>query len=83
FDAVGVGESTVQGAEAILRLEINATSDWTVVPESEVQQAMDDQFCSELDCAVDIGIKLKVSKVLICNLTGLGEKILVHYTLIN
>ena len=83
FSSVGVDESTVQSAEAILRLEINAALHWNLVPGNEVQQAVGDQLCDELDCAVDIGKKLNASKVLICNLTGLGEKILVYYTLID
>lgn len=81
FSSVGVDESTVQSAQAILRLEINEASNWTIVPESEVRQAMGDQLCNEPDCALDIGNRLGATKVLVCNLTGLGEKVLVYYTL--
>lgn len=83
FSAVGVDESTVQGAQAILRLEIDAASDWTIIPEREVQQAAGDQPCTEVDCAVEIGKQLNASRVLIGNLTALGEKILVYYTLVD
>jgi hypothetical protein len=83
FSAVGVDESTVQSAEAILRLEINAALHWNLVPENEVQQAVGNQLCDEVGCAADIGKKLNASRVLICNLTGLGEKILVYYTLVD
>jgi len=83
FSAIGVEESTIQSAQAILRLEIDAASDWAIIPESEVQQATGDQPCIEVDCAVEIGKQLNASRVLICNLTALGEKILVHYTLVD
>lgn len=83
FASVGVDESTVQSAQAILRLEIDAASNWSIIPESEVREAMGDQLCSEVDCAVKIGNSVGASKVLICNLTGLGEKILVHYSLVD
>lgn len=83
INAVGVEESVLQSADAILRSEINTASDWTIIPNNEVRQAAGNQQCNDLDCAVDIGTKLNVSRVLLCNLTGLGEKILVYYNLID
>jgi hypothetical protein len=83
INAVGVDESTIHSAEAILRMEISNASDWTLIPESKIQEIAGNQSCNELDCAVDIGKKLNASRVLICNLTGLGEKILIYYMLIN
>lgn len=83
FASVGVDESTVQSAQAIMRLEISAASNWNIVPEADVKNALGDQSCDEIACAVEIGTKVGASRVLICHLTGLGEKILVHYSLID
>ena len=83
FTAVGVEESVLQSAEAILRSEINTASDYSIIPDIEVQQAIGDQPCNDLDCSVDIGNKLNASRILLCNLTGLGEKILVYYTMVD
>ena len=83
FSSVGVDESTVLSAEAILQSEINTASDWTIIRDNDVQQVIGDRPCNDLDCAVDVGTKLNVSRVLICNLTGLGEKILVYYTMVD
>lgn len=83
FSAVGLDEATLLSARTILRLEIAAASDWVVVPDIKVQQAADSEPCAELDCAVEIGRKLNASRVITCNLTALGEKILVHYMLVD
>jgi hypothetical protein len=83
FASVGIDESTVQSAQAILRLEISAASNWDIASETDVKNAMGDQSCDEPGCAAEIGNRVGASRVLICHLTGLGEKILVHYTLID
>jgi hypothetical protein len=81
--SVGVDESIVQSAQAILRLEMSAASNWDIVSEADVSNALGDQSCDEPGCAREIGNRVGALKVLICNLTGLGEKILVHYSLID
>lgn len=83
FNSIGVEEPIIKSAEAILRLEVGAASDWTIIPDTEIQKVMGDQSCNDLDCAVALGKQLKGSRVLICNLTALGEKVLVYYNLID
>ncbi len=83
FDYIGIDEATVLSAESILRMEINVATNRNIVPTDKVLQAMGERVCNQLDCAVDIGVTLDVSRVLMCNLTALGEKILVYYTLVD
>jgi hypothetical protein len=43
---------------------------------------MEEDYCDDTECAMEIGIALNADQVLLCNLNALGEKIIVQYSLL-
>ena len=83
FNAVGVDPVFVQSTETILRLELKRLGDVDVIPEKQTFQALPEEICVDADCALKIGKELSASHVLICNLSALGEKIIVYFSIVD
>lgn len=82
INSIGIEPVYVQTAESILRMEINRISSYDIVSERRTREVMEEDFCDDAECAVEIGNALKADQVLLCNLNALGEKIIVQYSLI-
>lgn len=82
INSIGIEPVYVQTAESILRMEINRISSYDIVSERRIREVMEEDFCDDAECAVEIGNALKADQVLLCNLNALGEKIIVQYSLI-
>lgn len=83
FNAVGVDPVFVQSTETILRLELKRLGDVDVIPEKQIIQSLPEEICVDADCALKIGKELSASHVLICNLSALGEKIIVYFSIVD
>ncbi|RMG29763.1 MAG: hypothetical protein D6732_17240 [Methanobacteriota archaeon] len=83
FTAIGVDEATLASAEQILRMEITRLTETPIVAEDQVLAQYPDEGCVDIPCAIEVGKALNASRVIMCNLSALGEKIIVHYFLID
>ncbi len=83
FTATGVNDATLASAQNILRMEITRLTDARLIPEKQVLDSLPEEGCSEIPCAIDLGKRLSASKVILCNMSALGEKIIVHYFLVD
>jgi hypothetical protein len=81
-NSIGIEPAYVQTAESILRMEINRTGTLDIVSERRTKEVMEEDYCDDSECAIEIGKALNADQVLLCNLNALGEKIIVQYTLI-
>ena len=82
LNSIGIEPVYVQTAESILRMEINRTSALNIISERRTREFMEDDYCDDTECAIEIGNALNADQVLLCNLNALGEKIIVQYSLI-
>jgi hypothetical protein len=82
LNSIGIEPVYVQTAESILRMEINRISTLNIISERRTREFMEDDYCDDTECAMEIGNALNADQVLLCNLNALGEKIIVQYTLI-
>jgi TolB-like protein len=78
----GVDLNSAQTAESILRMELGNQNSLSVVSEKKTLIALDNNECSDEDCAKLIGELLNADEVLLCKISVLGEKIIVQYNLI-
>lgn len=78
----GVDSISTETAQSILRTEIGKISTMDIISEARTKEALQGAPCSEQDCAIDIGKKLGASQVVGCQLSALGEKVVVQYFLI-
>lgn len=83
FHSLGMDEITLKSAESLLRLEIRKLNQLEVIAEKDVEQAVGEEICVEVPCAVEIGNKLQVDQVVFCKLITLGQKIIVEFTLVD
>ena len=83
FNAIGIDSVFMKSAQSILRFEIEQISSKQIISEEETVKVAHDNSCTELDCAVEIGKELAATEVLICNFSALGEKIVIHYLLVD
>ena len=81
-NSIGIEPAYVQTAESILRMEINRISAMDIVSERRTREVMDEDYCDDTECAMEIGNALNADQVLLCNLNALGEKIIVQYSLL-
>lgn len=81
--ANGIDSVYVQTAESILRTEIGKLSSMDIVSLKRTKDALEGTTCTESDCALEAGKKLGASQVLGCQLSPLGEKIIVQYFLVD
>jgi hypothetical protein len=77
--ATGIDSNYVKTAESILRVEVNKRSKSIVIPERIIRSMVGKNCCTDADCVVQIGKELQAQQVLSCNLSALGEKIIVQY----
>lgn len=82
FNSIGIEPAYVQTAESILRMEIARISALDIISERRTREAMEEDYCDDTECAIEIGNTLNVNQVLLCNLNALGEKIIVQYNLL-
>jgi hypothetical protein len=82
LNSIGIEPAYVQTAESILRMEINRISTLDIISERRTREVMEEDYCDDTECAMEIGIALNADQVLLCNLNALGEKIIVQYTLL-
>jgi TolB-like protein len=83
FQSIGVDEVTTKSAESLLRTEIKKLEKTEVIAENEVNQALGEEICTEIPCAVEIGHNLAADQVVLIKLMTLGEKIIVEFSLID
>jgi hypothetical protein len=79
----GVDSVSIQTSESILRTEIGKLSPMDIVSVKRTREALEGIPCNESECALEIGKKLGASQVLGCQLSALGEKIVVQYFLVD
>lgn len=78
----GIDLPSVQTAESILRMDLSKESKMSVVSEKRTIDALENNICTDEECAKEIGEKLSAKQVLLCKLNPLGEKIIVQYILV-
>lgn len=83
FHSMGIDEISIQTAESILKNDIQKLSSMNIISHDEVIEALNNESCTEVICAVAIGKKVNADLVLISNLSKLGEKIIIQYNLID
>lgn len=82
LNSIGIEPAYVQTAESILRMEINRISTLDIISERRTREVMEEDYCDDPECAMEIGTALNADQVLLCNLNALGEKIIVQYSLL-
>ncbi len=83
FLPMGVEPAAAQSSESIFRLELQKLEVFELIPEDIISDAVGEKYCTDFPCALKLGKKLSVDKVLTCKLVALGEKIIVQYSLID
>jgi hypothetical protein len=88
FDATGVDEPTNIAATQVLRNELEATGDFSVIPRNEMESILSERgvadiSCYDLDCAVNYGTILDAPKAITGTLTKLGESLTAQVRLID
>jgi hypothetical protein len=81
--ANGIDSVYIQTAESILRTEIGKLSTMDIISLKRTRDALEGKSCTEYECAFEIGKKLDASQILGCQLSALGEKIIVQYFLVD
>lgn len=82
LNSIGIEPAYVQTAESILRMELKRISAYDIISERRTREVMEEDYCDDTECAVEIGNALKADQILLCNLNALGEKIIVQYDLL-
>ena len=83
FHSMGIDEISIQTAESILKNDLQKLSSMNIIPRDEVIEALNNEPCTEVICAVAIGKKVNADLVLISSLSKLGEKIIIQYNLVD
>jgi len=83
FHANGIDSVYIQTAESILRTEIGKLGTMDIVSQKRMLDTLEGTACWESDCALALGKKLNASQVVVCQLSPLGEKIIVQFFLVN
>src|SRR5438132_1044791 len=76
--ANGIDSVYIQTSESILRTEIGKLSAMDIVSLRRTKDALGGAGCTESECALQAGRTLNASQVLGCQLSALGEKIIVQ-----
>jgi len=79
----GVDPVYLQTSESILRTEIAKLSSMEIVSVKQTKEALAGATCTEQECALEIGKQLNATRVLACQLSALGEKIIVQYFIVD
>jgi len=79
----GVDSVYLQTSESILRTEIAKLSTMQIVSVRQTKEALAGATCTEPECALEIGKQLNATRVLACQLSALGEKIIVQYFIVD
>jgi hypothetical protein len=80
---IGIDDVTKQTADSILLKEIEFQPNLKLISRNTTEDALLGKSCTNVEEAVKLGIEVNSDLVLIPSLNKLGEKILVHYILVN
>jgi len=83
FQPKGLDSMYTQTAESIFRIEYNKLSKMNIISREITLRNLPEKNCSNLECAIETGNKLNAVQVFGCNLSALGEKIIVQYYLLS
>lgn len=83
FISNGIDEVSVQTAESILRMELGKETTAQIISERKTLTALNNEPCTDEECAKEIGEKLEAQDILLCKMNPLGEKIIVQYILVD
>lgn len=81
FHAIGVDDISVKSAESIFRIEVSRLSILDIVSEKRTVSTITDEFEFNKEFAIQTGKKLNTTMIVLCQLSSLGEKIIVQYML--
>ena len=81
--SAGIDSVYVQTAESILRTEIGKLSTMDIISQRRTLEALGGSSCWETDCAIAVGKSLNASYVAGCQLSPLGDKVVVAYFLVS
>ena len=81
FSSQGIDEISVSTAESILKLEIEKQSSITIIREREINNALNSDFCDDIECAIEIGKKVQADRIFFCKIKPLGSNLILQYYL--
>lgn len=79
----GIDEASTITVESILRMELGKQKEINLITENKTLGSLNDDICSDEECAKSIGEKLNTDQIVLCKLNLLGEKIIVQYFLVD
>jgi hypothetical protein len=82
FQHYGVDSVYTETAESIFTIEYKKLSRLKIIEKKYVHAYLQNQDCSEYDCAIETGNHFNASQVFGCKLSPLGDKIIVQYFLL-
>jgi TolB-like protein len=83
FQSNGLDTVYIQTAESIFRIEFSKLSKINIVSRKMTLGHLPEKYCLSVECAKEAGNKLEADQVIGCNLSVLGEKIIVQYFLLS
>jgi TolB-like protein len=83
FQSNGLDTVYTHTAESIFRIEFNKLSKINIVSRRMTLEHLPEKYCFSVECAKEAGNKLEADQVFACNLSALGEKIIVQYFLLS
>ncbi len=83
FYSNGMDSVYTKTAESIFRIEFSKRSNMNIVSNKRIVDNLSDEYCFDVECAKKLGNKLGAGQVFGCNLSALGEKIIVQYFLLD
>lgn len=79
----GIDPNTITSAQTILKSEILKLSNYKLIPDQQITEALQNTSCDEIVCALKIGKAVNADKVALINFLTLGQKTIVHYSFYN
>ncbi|MBN1949532.1 MAG: hypothetical protein JW784_07290, partial [Candidatus Cloacimonetes bacterium] len=79
LSSLGIDSVTVRTADLLLYQEFGKQNETEVISRQQVQEAVGNTVCLEVECAVNIGKKTGAEEVISCSLNRLGRSIIVQY----
>ena len=79
----GIDQPSAYTAESILRMELGKQTELKIITEKRTMESLSNEICADEECSQKIGTDLGADQVVLCKLNILGEKIIVHYFLVD
>lgn len=79
----GIDEASTITTESMLRMELDKLNSILLLSKNKTKRPLNNDYCSDKECAKEIGEILKMEEILLCKLNLLGEKIIVQYILVD